>query len=116
MNPGLKYTLARFGILLVCLVPAVFLFQNVNLLLKLLIAFAVSAVASFFLLRQLRDEVAEQLAVGARKRTDEKERLRAALAGDDEPSTKDEPEHAAKDEDADAPEKPEKPAKPDQEG
>ena len=110
MNPGLKYTLARFAILLVCLVPAVFLFPNVNLLLKLLVAFAVSAVASFFLLRQLRDEVAEQLSVSARKRGDEKERLRAALAGEDEPSTKDEaaPKHAAKDEDQDEPEKPEK--------
>jgi uncharacterized membrane protein YccC len=97
MNPGLKYTLARFGILLVCLIPAVFLFPNANLLLKLLIAFLVSAVASFFLLRQWRDEVAEQLSANAIRRSGEKQRLRAALTGDDEDAP--EPKHAAKEDD-----------------
>ena len=103
MNPGLKYTLARFGILLVCLIPAVFLFQNVNLLLKLLVAFLVSAIASFFLLRQWRDEVAEQLSANAIRRSGEKQRLRAALSGEDETEPKpaakeDEPDQEKKDE------------------
>jgi uncharacterized membrane protein YccC len=112
MNPGLKYTLARFGILLVCLIPAVFLFPNANLLLKLLIAFLVSAILSFFLLRQWRDEVAEQLSANAIRRSGEKQRLRAALAGEDEEAP--EPKHAAKeDEDEETPEKPE-PEKPEQ--
>jgi hypothetical protein len=114
MNPGLKYTLARFGILLVCLIPAVFLFPNANLLLKLLIAFLVSAILSFFLLRQWRDEVAEQLSANAIRRSGEKQRLRAALAGEEEDAP--EPKHAAKedeqeDEDEETPEKPE-PEKP----
>jgi uncharacterized membrane protein YccC len=112
MNPGLKYTLARFGILLVCLIPAVFLFPNANLLLKLLIAFLVSAILSFFLLRQWRDEVAEQLSANAIRRSGEKQRLRAALAGEDEDAP--EPKHAAKDdEDEETPEQPE-PEKPEQ--
>ena len=102
MNPGLKYTLARFGILLVCLIPAVFLFPNANLLLKLLVAFGVSAIASFFLLRQWRDEVAEQLSANAIRRSGEKQRLRAALAGVDEES---EPKHAAKEDDEEQQEK-----------
>lgn len=98
MNPGLKYTLARFGILLVCLIPAVFLFPTANLLLKLLVAFAVSAVASFFLLRAWRDEVAEQLSSSASRRTEEKARLRAALSGEgDDDLTDAEPRHAAAD-------------------
>lgn len=91
MNPGLKYTLARFGILLVCLIPAVFLFPDANLLLKLLIAFGVSAIASFFLLRQWRDEVAEQLSANAIRRSGEKQRLRAALSGEDDEETEPKP-------------------------
>jgi hypothetical protein len=102
MNPGLKYTLARFGILLVCLIPAVFLFPTANLLLKLLVAFVVSAVASFFLLRGWRDEVAEQLSASATRRGGEKERLRAALSGepdDDLAADVPEPRHAAPEDD-----------------
>jgi predicted PurR-regulated permease PerM len=57
-----------------------------NFFLKLLIALLVSSVASFFLLRQWRDEVAEYLSAASRRRLDEKERLRAALAGEDEAS------------------------------
>jgi flagellar biosynthesis/type III secretory pathway M-ring protein FliF/YscJ len=99
MNPGLKYTLARFGILLVCLIPAVFLFPTANLLLKLLVAFLVSAILSFFLLRQWRDEVAEQLSANAIRRSGEKQRLRAALSGEDEEEAAAEPKHAAKEDD-----------------
>jgi threonine/homoserine/homoserine lactone efflux protein len=86
MKPGLKYALGRLAIFVVCVVPAVFLLPDVNPALKLLVALLVSAVLSYFLLRQWRDEVAEQMSVNARRRIDEKERLRSALAGDDEPA------------------------------
>lgn len=85
MNPVMKYTLARLVLFVVC-AAVVFLAVPgpVNPLLKLLIALVLSAAGSFFLLRRWRDEVAEQLAAGAARRRGEKERLRAALAGEDE--------------------------------
>jgi hypothetical protein len=88
MNPILKYTLARFGlfaasaVLVFLVVPT-----SVNPLLKLLIALLISAAGSFFLLRRWRDDVAGQLAAGATRRQVEKERLRSALAGEDEEGT-----------------------------
>jgi hypothetical protein len=86
MNPTLKYTLGRVGIFIACAVPTLALLpRGMDVLLKLLIALVVSAVASFFLLRQWRDEVAERMSANLRRRAEEKERLRAALAGDDEP-------------------------------
>ena len=94
MNPALKYTLARIGIFLVC-VGLVSLPAGMDYLLKLLIALVVSSIASFFVLRQWRDDVAEQLSSHSRRRTDEKERLRAALAGEDESTT--ESDHSADD-------------------
>ncbi len=83
MNPIVKYTLARIVLFAVC-AGLVFIPDGMDVLLKLLIALVVSAIASFFLLRQWRDEVAEQLSANSRQRMDSKERLRAALAGDDE--------------------------------
>ena len=83
MNPIMKYTLARILLFAAC-VGLVSLPANMNLFLKLLIALVVSSAASFFLLRRWRDEVAERLSVNSRRRLDEKERLRAALAGEDE--------------------------------
>jgi hypothetical protein len=83
MNPTLKYTLARVLIFAAC-VGLVSLPAGMDYLLKLLIALVVSSIASFFFLRQWRDEVAEQLSSNSRRRMHEKERLRAALAGDDE--------------------------------
>jgi predicted membrane metal-binding protein len=85
MNPAMKYSLGRIGIFLLCAIPAVLVLPEVNLLLKLLVAMVISAVASFFLLRQWRDEVAERMSSNARRRIEEKERLRSALAGDDDP-------------------------------
>ncbi len=85
MNPTLKYTLGRVGIFIAAAVPALLLLpRDMNLLLKLLIALVVSAVASYFLLRRWRDEVAERMSAGTSRRLEEKERLRSALAGDDE--------------------------------
>ena len=84
MNPSVKYTLGRIGLFLVVL--AALLPVPVSLLLKLMIAVLVSALLAFFLLRGWRDEMAASLARGAQRRRAEKERLRAALAGDDQPA------------------------------
>jgi hypothetical protein len=82
VNPSLKYSLGRVGLFVVVL--AVLYPVPLDLLVKLMIAVATSAVLSFFLLRRWRDEMAGQLATVATKRKAQKEKLRAALAGDDE--------------------------------
>jgi hypothetical protein len=87
MNPILKYSLARILLFVVC-VGLVSLPAETNLFLKLLIALLVSSAASFFLLRRWRDEVAERLSVNSRRRLDEKERLRAALSGEDDTASR----------------------------
>ena len=87
MNPALKYFLGRVGLFVVVSVPVVLLLpRSVNMLLKLMIALVVSAALSYFLLRRWRDEVAERMSANARRRQEEKDRLRSALAGEDEPT------------------------------
>jgi hypothetical protein len=81
VNASVKYTLGRIGLFLAVL--AALLPVPMSLLLKLMTAVLVSALLAFFLLRGWRDEMAASLAAGARRRRAEKERLRAALAGDD---------------------------------
>ncbi|MEV4753491.1 DUF4229 domain-containing protein [Micromonospora sp. NPDC049559] len=82
MSAAAKYTLGRVG-LFVVVVLALWPVQ-MNLFLKLMVALAFSAAVSFFLLRGWRDQMAQQLASAAERRKAEKERLRSALAGDDE--------------------------------
>lgn len=85
MNPAVKYTLGRLGMfaaVFLALLPV-----PMNLLIKLMVALVASAAFSFLLLRKWRDEMAEQLAAVARRRGAEKERLRAALAGDESAAT-----------------------------
>jgi hypothetical protein len=84
MSPMLKYSLARLGLFVIAAVAMLALPIELNLFLRLGIALIVSALLSFFFLRDLRDRVAEQLAAAARQRADRKERLRSALAGEDE--------------------------------
>lgn len=82
MSAAVKYTLGRIGlfvIVLLALWPV-----ELNFLLKLMLAVIFSAAASFFLLRQWREEMARDLAAAAQRRRTEKDRLRSALAGDDE--------------------------------
>jgi hypothetical protein len=77
-----KYTLGRIGLFVVVLLalwPV-----DLSFLLKLMLAVIFSAAASFFLLRQWREETATELAASAQRRQAEKERLRSALAGEDE--------------------------------
>jgi predicted Kef-type K+ transport protein len=83
MSPVIKYTLARVG--LFAAVFAALLPIDLDIFIKLLIALVASAGFSFILLRGLRDQVANHMASAAERRKAEKDRLRAALAGDDEP-------------------------------
>lgn len=87
MNAGLKYSLARAGLFVVCAALAVLLLpDSMNIWLKAMVGMVVSAVLALVLLRKMRDEVAEQMLVNARRKAEQKERLRAALAGEDETS------------------------------
>lgn len=83
MSAWVKYTLGRIGLfaaVMLALWPV-----EMSIFLKLILALAFSAALSFFLLRGWRDDMAEEMAEAARQRKTEKERLRAALAGEDEP-------------------------------
>jgi hypothetical protein len=81
VSPAVKYTLGRLGVFVVVL--ALLLPVPLNFLVKAMIALVASAVFSFFLLAKWRNEMAEQLGEAAQRRRDEKNRLRAALAGDE---------------------------------
>jgi Protein of unknown function (DUF4229) len=87
--PATKYTFGRvvlFAIIfvLLLLVPMP-MSRDAGLLVRLMIAAVVSAVASWFLLARWRNEMASTIESSMSKRRAEKEKLRAALAGDDEP-------------------------------
>lgn len=79
----MKYTLGRLGLFV--LVALVLLPFRLNLFVTLMIALLVSMGLSYVLLRRWREEFAEQLASGRGRRREQKEQLRAALAGEDEP-------------------------------
>ena len=82
MSPAVKYTLGRLGLFVILFVASLPL--PLNILVKAMIALVVSAVLSYFLLADWRNQMGEQLATSASRRTAEKQRLRAALAGDDD--------------------------------
>jgi hypothetical protein len=84
VSPVVKYTLARLG--LFGLVAAVLLVVPLPLdvFLRLLIALLISAVASYFLFKGMRDEVALHLAAAMERRQARKARLQAALAGEED--------------------------------
>lgn len=81
MSPAVKYTLGRLGLFVV--VFALLLPVPLNLLVRAMIALVASAAFSYFLLAKWRNEMAEQLGAVAERRQAEKQRLRAALAGDE---------------------------------
>jgi membrane protein implicated in regulation of membrane protease activity len=85
----LKYSLARVGLFAVVAAILFAIPVQINPLLKLMIAVIVSALLALFLLRGMRNRVAEQMAGTAQRRADEKARLRAALAGDEDGKDKD---------------------------
>jgi hypothetical protein len=82
MSPTIKYTLGRIGLFLAVLL--VLWPVSLNILVKLMVALAASAGLAFWLLRRWRDEMAGQLATAVGKRKSERQRLRAALAGEDD--------------------------------
>ena len=85
MSPAIKYAFGRIGLFLVCAVLAfVLLPRDLNGFLKLMVALVASLLLSYFLLRTWRDQVAEQFVASREKRVSERQRLRAALAGEDE--------------------------------
>jgi Protein of unknown function (DUF4229) len=88
--PATKYTLGRIGLFAACfliLVPFRFSHDSsTSLLVKLMIAAIVSAVASWFLLAKWRDEMAGTIERSMSRRQAEKEKLRSALAGDEDSS------------------------------
>jgi hypothetical protein len=81
MSATVKYTLGRIGIFVVVL--ALLLPVPLNLLVKVMIAIIASAAFSYFLLAKWRNEMAEALGAAQQRRRAEKNRLRAALAGDE---------------------------------
>jgi hypothetical protein len=81
MSPVTKYSLGRVGLFLAVMVAL--LPVTMNVFVKAMIALLASAGFSFFLLRGWRNQMAEQLSESTRRRRAEKERLRAALAGDE---------------------------------
>jgi len=83
MSPFMKYTLARLGIFVAVAAALFFLPFPIDALLRLLIALLISAVLSYFVLGRLRNQVGEQVAGVVQRRSERKERLRSALAGDD---------------------------------
>jgi cytoskeletal protein RodZ len=82
MSPAFKYSYGRLGLFLLCFV--LLLPTPLNILVKAMVALLVSAVLSLFVLRKWRDQMGEQLSSASAKRSAEKQRLRAALAGDEE--------------------------------
>jgi uncharacterized membrane protein YqjE len=86
MNAIGKYTLGRIGLFLLVLL-ALWPVPRLDLLVKLLVAVVVSFALSWFLLRTWRDEMSAELADRMARRRQEKERLRAALAGEDGPGS-----------------------------
>ena len=81
MTAAVKYTLGRLGIFVVVL--ALLLPVPLNLLVKVMIAIIASAGFAYFLLARWRNEMAEALGSAQQRRRAEKDRLRAALAGDE---------------------------------
>ncbi|MEU4367413.1 DUF4229 domain-containing protein [Micromonospora chersina] len=88
MSAAVKYTLGRIGLFVGVL--AALWFVDMNMFLRLMLALVFSAALSFFLLRGWRDEMAGEMAEASERRRAEKDRLRSALAGDDQAEHTDE--------------------------
>jgi Protein of unknown function (DUF4229) len=86
VSPAIKYTLGRIGLFVaaaLALWPV-----PLNIFVKLMLAVIFSAALSYILMRKWRDQMATQLSAAAQRRRTDKDRLRSALAGDDQPPTK----------------------------
>src|SRR5690606_10255828 len=74
MMPVVKYTLARIGLLLAVLIVLFAVFPGLDPLVTLLLAFLVSFVLSWFVLRGWRDQMAQALAESTRRRREGRQR------------------------------------------
>jgi Protein of unknown function (DUF4229) len=81
MSPAIKYTFGRVGLFVVFFV--ILLPVPLNFLVRAMIALVLSAALGYFLLARWRNEMAEVISSASQRRVSEKERLRAALAGDE---------------------------------
>jgi uncharacterized protein DUF4229 len=81
MNAAVKYTLGRVLLFIACV--AALTPVPLNLWIKLMIAVVASFALQFVLLRKWRQEMIGQVDQAVSRRREEKQRLRAALAGDD---------------------------------
>lgn len=79
MNPVAKFYLARVALVAVVAVPLMFF---INALLALAAGLLVSMVLGFVLLRKQREAMIEHIDAGVKRRREEKEKLRAELAGE----------------------------------
>ena len=84
MSPALKYTLGRIGLFVAC--ALVLLPVPLNIWVKLMVAVVVSFALQFVVLRKWRLEMIGQVDASMARRRQDKQRLRAALAGDDKPA------------------------------
>jgi hypothetical protein len=84
MSPFLKYSLARLGLFGLVALAVLVVPIDISVPLKLMIAVLVSAVLAFFLLKGLREEASVQAVGMSQRRSEKRERLRAALNGDDD--------------------------------
>jgi hypothetical protein len=85
MSPAIKYTFGRAGLFVVFFL--ILLPVPLNFLVRAMIALVLSAIVSIFVLRRWRTEMAEVISTAAGRRAAEKDRLRAALAGDETAAT-----------------------------
>jgi hypothetical protein len=84
MNPVVKYTLGRLGLFLACALVLVPVPVPLSIWIKLMVALLASIALQFVLLRKWRREMIAYVDASMARRRAEKERLRAALAGDED--------------------------------
>ena len=84
MNPLVKYTLGRLGLFVACALVLIVVPAPVNIFVKLMVALVASIALQFVLLRTWRLQMIAYLDQTMARRRDERDKLRAALAGDDE--------------------------------
>lgn len=78
-NPVVKFYLFRVALIAVIAVPLMFF---INALLALAIGLLGSMLLGFVLLRRQREAMIDHIDAGVKRRKEEKERLRAELAGE----------------------------------
>jgi hypothetical protein len=83
MSPVVKYTLGRLGLFAAVAVLLLVLPLPIDMLLRLGIAIMVAFGLQFVVLRRWRREMITQVDVSMARHKERKERLRAALAGED---------------------------------